>query len=61
MRRMLFDDKLAYGARTDNMASTVVWGAIFLKMIAEFRKRALINKIIVGKYFCPALNPRQNI
>lgn len=34
MRRMLFDERLAYGARAVMMASTVVRGAIFLRMIA---------------------------
>lgn len=31
---MLFDERLAYGARAVMMASTVVTGAIFLRMIA---------------------------
>lgn len=37
MSRMLFDDRLAYGASTDNMASTVVWVEIFLRMIAKWK------------------------
>lgn len=34
MRRMLFEERLAYGARAVMMASTVVIAAIFLRMIA---------------------------
>lgn len=34
MRRMLLVDRLAYGARAVMMASTVVRGAMFLRMIA---------------------------
>lgn len=34
MRRMLFAERLAYGARAVKMASTVARGATFLKMIA---------------------------
>lgn len=35
---MLLDDRLAYGARAVMMASTVVIGAIFLRMIADGTK-----------------------
>lgn len=34
MRRMLLDERLAYGARDVKMASTLVIAAIFLRMIA---------------------------
>lgn len=38
IRRMLLDVRLAYGAKADMMASTVVRGAMFLRMIAAHKK-----------------------
>lgn len=40
---MLFDERLAYGARAAIMASTVVSGAIFLRMIAVEKKQECVR------------------
>lgn len=40
---MLFDERLAYGARAVMMASTVVRGAIFLRMIAVHNKSVYVR------------------
>lgn len=43
IRRMLFDERLAYGASAVIMASTVVRGAIFLRMIAVQKKSVYVR------------------
>jgi len=51
----LFDDRLAYGARAVKMASTVVIGAIFLRMIAVGDKRLNLTANC-KQIFCSKLN-----
>ncbi len=55
MRRMLLDERLAYGARAVMMASTVVKGAIFLRMIAVQDKSVYLRTTYHGEgyFFVP--------
>lgn len=51
MRRMLLDERLAYGARAVMMASTVVSGAIFLRMIAVQNKSLYLSTTLWTEIF----------
>lgn len=48
IRRMLLDERLAYGARAVKMASTVVRAAIFLRMIAVEDKCLYLRRVYEG-------------
>lgn len=52
MRRMLLGARLAYGARAVMMASTVVRGAIFRRMIAKQKKNSVCKNRLL--YLVPS-------